>query len=297
VQWEIKKKDPDKTAASLAFFRLSCDTECLGPNGERTRSCLRRHGDKWPMMASSRQHSVTTTTWAILFLAGFLHRTLLPLKGHRYTVQLVLEPSRRPGSASKKLLSRLQKGPGEERVSIQPDSILWQLINNHVERLATETEDDKFLIRRSRGAADDGEKYGLYLDFEEAELAELKEAIEKDKRSYRLRRFLKKYDLTLIYARCLLVDSSVSAFKWHRDNSHNKIAANTVICHFNWMLSEDYVAGSLADATSTGDAVPTYARALFILGVRFQFGRHPYSKYPDHFYFVILRYVVSSTGS
>ena len=51
-------------------------------------------------------------------------------------------------------------------------------------------------------------------------------------------------------ARCLLVDSRESRFEWHSDDKHTTIAKDAVVWHMNWMVTEDYLPGSVKSITS-----------------------------------------------
>lgn len=247
-------------AASVAFIRPPCSAKCLSPHGKRTEACEQLHGAQWQIVGSGHSHATTSTTTAVMFLAGMDHCTVKNKCGHRFTLQFALDPSRKPGpgNASTGLVDLLTRdGPSEVMISIQPDSATWELINSHVERLAEKIENKKFLLDRSMGAAPNGQ-YGLYHNFEAQDLEALTKAIKQDRG--RLHRFIRTNDLTPIYARCLLIDSCESAFAWHHDDAHSSISSDTIVCHVNWMLSDDYVSGNLSEVLITGREPPEPSR-------------------------------------
>ena len=155
---------------------------------------------------------------------------------------------------SSELVRRLEQRPSEEKMTIAPDTKMWELLNCQAEKLASDIHDDEFLQRRQSSAAASG-KHGFWRDFDEEAMENLRSAAELDNGDFF--KFVRKHCLTFILARVILVDSTESMFDWHVDSTHAKVAKDSVIWHMNWMVSEDYSPGTLMEHDVCADSTPS----------------------------------------
>ena len=234
-----RKSEAD--AASIAF-RPQCTTGCFKKFGKRTEECIRSHDEEQMTTVSVRKHATFTTVWAVLFLAGMAHRTIPPISGERFSIQIALHTSK--GSTT--LKKELKDGPKEVSMKIPADSHTWNLINYHVEALARDVQKTSSQIRLESSAALEGKK-GLYLNLLPKEVLDLKHAIEEDNGPFA--KYIKRHDLTPCVARVLLVDTDESGWDWHTDDVSIDIAKDTIIFHMNWMVTTDYVPGRAGQGT------------------------------------------------
>jgi hypothetical protein len=170
-----------------------------------------------------------------------------PVSGGRFSVQIALHAPKTL-KESRMLTQQLRKGPKVENMKIPADTMTWNLINYYVEELAREMQRRSFQTKRASGVAREG-GYGFYVSLEGEELNNLKDAILEDNGP--MARYLTRNHLEPILARVLFVDAKESGFNWHSDDTHNKIAKDTIVWHMNWMVTEDYVPGRASQSNSS----------------------------------------------